>query len=144
MLPFENKVADYVERTENHVLYRATPIFEGNNLLATGVLLEGFSREDHGAGVCFNVFCYNSQPGIQINYANGESNPVQSAASNSNSTPETATPSTTYIGNKNSKKFHYPNCGSVSKMNEKNKVFLNCTRYEAIAQGYSPCGNCKP
>lgn len=73
MLPFENEVADYVKETNNHVMYRATPIFSGNNLLADGVLLEGYSVEDKGAGVMFCVFAYNVQPGITIDYATGES-----------------------------------------------------------------------
>lgn len=73
MLPFENMVADYVEETNNHVLYRVTPMFEGENLLASGVLMEAKSVEDDGAGILFNVYCYNVQPGISINYANGES-----------------------------------------------------------------------
>ena len=73
MLPFENQVAEYVEGTGNHVLYRVTPVFAGTNLLADGVLMEAFSVEDGGAGVCFCVFCYNVQPGIVIDYATGES-----------------------------------------------------------------------
>lgn len=73
MLPFENQVADYVEETNHHVLYRVTPIFEGNNLVAKGVQMEGFSVEDRGEGVCFNVFVYNAQPGIAIDYLTGES-----------------------------------------------------------------------
>ena len=73
MLPFENQVAEYVEGTGNHVLYRVTPVFTGTNLLADGVLMEAFSVEDGGAGVCFCVFCYNVQPGIVIDYATGGS-----------------------------------------------------------------------
>ena len=73
MLPFENLVAGYVEETGNHVLYRATPVFEGANLLASGVKLEAFSVEDGGEGICFNVYIYNVQPGISIDYATGES-----------------------------------------------------------------------
>lgn len=74
MLPFENMVADYINENENnHVLYRVTPIFEGENLLAKGVEIEAFSVEDKGEGVCFNVFIYNVQPGITINYKTGES-----------------------------------------------------------------------
>ena len=73
MLPFENMVADYVQETENHVLYRVTPIFEGDNLVATGVLMEGYSVEDEGEGICFCVFAYNAQPGIVIDYATGDS-----------------------------------------------------------------------
>lgn len=73
MLPFENMVADYVEETNNHVLYRVTPYYEGDNLLASGVLIEAKSVEDDGDGILFNVYCYNVQPGISINYANGDS-----------------------------------------------------------------------
>ena len=74
MLPFENKVADYIEENqENHVLYRVTPVFENDNLLAKGVEIEAYSVEDNGEGVCFNVFIYNVEPGININYATGES-----------------------------------------------------------------------
>ncbi len=73
MLPFEDMVAEYIIETGNHVMYRATPIFEGNNLLADGVLIEGWSVEDNGEGICFNVYAYNAQPGIIIDYATGES-----------------------------------------------------------------------
>lgn len=72
MLPFENMVADYIDETHNHVAYKVSPIYNGNNLLASGVQIEAYSIEDNGAGVCFNVYCYNVQPGITINYATGE------------------------------------------------------------------------
>lgn len=153
MLPFENMVADYVEETDNHVLYRVTPVFDGNNLLASGVLMEGLSMEDDGAGICFNVFCYNVQPGIKINYTNGNSElevkseettpPVVTTPKEEPQT-EPSAPTTTYIANKNTKKFHYPHCHSVDQMKEKNKQYLTCTRNEAVSQGYSPCGNCNP
>lgn len=73
MLPFENKVADYVEETDNHVLYRVTPVFEGKNLVASGVQIEAYSVEDKGKGICFNVYCYNVQPGVIIDYSDGSS-----------------------------------------------------------------------
>ena len=74
MLPFENMVAEYIANNENnHVLYRSTPIFEGTNLLASGVEMEAWSVEDSGKGICFNIYCYNVQPGIVIDYATGES-----------------------------------------------------------------------
>ena len=73
MLPFENAVADYVRRSDNHVLYRVTPVFSGNNLVATGVLMEAYSVEDRGEGVCFCVFVHNVQPGIEIDYRTGDS-----------------------------------------------------------------------
>ncbi len=74
MLPFENKIAEYIDNNEdNHVLYRVTPVYEGNNLLASGVQMEACSVEDNGEGICFNVYCYNVQPGIVFDYATGES-----------------------------------------------------------------------
>lgn len=73
MLPFENMVADYVKETGNHVLYRVTPVFDGNDLVAVGVQMEAFSVEDQGEGICYNVYVYNVQPGIEIDYATGES-----------------------------------------------------------------------
>ena len=72
MLPFENLVADYVKETDNHVLYRVTPAFQGTELVARGVQMEAYSVEDSGDGVCFNVFCYNVQPGVEIDYATGD------------------------------------------------------------------------
>lgn len=151
MLPFENMVADYVEETGNHVLYRVTPIFKDDNLLADGVLMEALSMEDNGSGICFNVYCYNVQPGIKINYATGESASEDGSAPYGSSATittdkHTNNPNTSsnYIANKNTKKFHYPNCGSVSQMKEKNKKYLSCTREEAINQGYDPCKNCCP
>ena len=72
MLPFENLIADYVKETENHVVYRVTPIYDGDNLVARGVQMEAYSVEDSGSGVCFNVYVYNSQPGVIIDYATGE------------------------------------------------------------------------
>ena len=149
MLLFENMVADYVKETKNHVLYRVTPIFEGDNLLASGVLMEGYSVEDNGAGICYNVYCYNVQPGIKINYATGDSAAEDGSAPYGSSAAVTKpteqnnnSANTTFIANKNTKKFHYPYCGSVKQMKDKNKKELNCSREEAIQQGYSPCGNC--
>lgn len=77
MLPFENMTADYVKETGNHVLYRVTPIYDGNDLIAKGVQMEACSVEDEGEGVCFNVFVYNVQPGVEIDYATGESRPAE-------------------------------------------------------------------
>lgn len=72
MKPFEDQVAQYIKNTNNHVLYRATPIFDGDNKVASGVQLEAYSVEDAGKGICFNVYCYNVQPGIDINYISGK------------------------------------------------------------------------
>lgn len=73
MLPYEEKVADYIDKTYNHVLYRVTPVYEGNNLIASGVQIEGWSVEDNGSGICFNVYISNIQPGIKIDYSTGNS-----------------------------------------------------------------------
>lgn len=159
MLPFENMVADYVKETNNHVLYRVTPIFEGSNLLANGVLMEAKSVEDNGDGILFNVFCYNVQPGITINYATGDSSenqainesgndsesvPVVNSSTDSNGTTDISNNVQTYVLNTNTKKFHYPTCSSVSRMSEKNKQTVSESRDDIISQGYSPCGNCNP
>ena len=159
MLPFENMVADYVKETGNHVLYRSTPVFDGNNLLASGVQLEGYSVEDNGSGICFNVFCYNVQPDISIDYATGDSTFVgivqeeipetEETTAQTEPAEETNPPSeqgveVTYILNTSSKKFHYPTCSSVDDMKEKNKQSFTGTRDEAIAQGYVPCKRCNP
>lgn len=72
MLPFENMVADYIDETDNHVLYRVTPVYNGTDLVAQGVQMEAWSVEDDGEGICFNVFCYNVEPGVEIDYATGE------------------------------------------------------------------------
>lgn len=136
MLPFENMVADYIQETGNHVLYRVTPIFEGDNLVASGVQMEAKSVEDDGEGICFNVYVYNIQPGIEIDYATGES----WTAASDDFTGEVAT----YILNTNNKKFHYEDCSSVSNMKDKNKQEYVGTREDLIKQGYEPCGNCSP
>ena len=77
MLPFENKVADYVKSTNNHVLYRVTPHFEGNNPIVSGVQIEAKSVEDNGKGIQFNVYCYNVQPRVKIDYATGENSLIE-------------------------------------------------------------------
>ena len=86
MLPFENMVADYVKETNNHVMYRVTPIFESSNLLASGVEIEAKSVEDDGEGILFNVYCYNVQPGVEIDYATGDSSFVATAATSQSKT----------------------------------------------------------
>ena len=139
MLPFENMVADYIKETNNHVLYRVTPVFVGNELVARGVLMEAWSVEDDGDGICFNVFVYNVQPGVIIDYATGASR----LEKEDTTTPEEK-PTCDYIANKNTKKFHYPTCSSVAKMSDKNKEYHTATREEMIEKGYSPCGTCKP
>ncbi len=140
MLPWENLVADYVEETGNHVLYRVTPYFIGDNLLASGVLLEAYSVEDDGAGVCFCIYGYNVQPGVLIDYATGESRLDESW-------PATESPGMDeydYVLNINTKKFHFPSCTSVRDMKDENKEYFSGDRKNLIQDGYSPCSRCKP
>ncbi|OUP52057.1 hypothetical protein B5F17_10435 [Butyricicoccus pullicaecorum] len=139
MLPFENLVADYVKETENHVLYRVTPIFEGDNLVASGVQMEAQSVEDKGEGVCFNVYVYNNQPGVTIDYATGDSWVSDEA-------PSDTSKESTYILNtsSSSKRFHNPDCSSVDSISPSNKKTYTGSRQELINQGYTPCGRCKP
>ena len=137
MLPFENMVADYIKETGYHVMYRVTPMFEGNNLLASGVLMEAYSVEDKGKGVCFCVYCYNVQPGILINYADGSSKaviPIEPAEQGS----------CAYILNTKSKRFHLPTCPGVTSMSQKNKQASQLTRESLLREGYRPCNTCDP
>ena len=156
MLPFENMVADYVHETDNHVLYRVTPIFDGDDLVASGVQMEAESVEDDGAGVCFNVYVYNVQPQITINYATGdnwESDTVEGDKDLSeydetdrleNPEGSWAEEEQTYILNVNSHKFHLPECSGAKDMKEQNKREFTGTRSELIEEGYEPCGSCNP
>ena len=138
MLPFENMVADYIKETSNHVLYRVTPIYEENCLVANGVQMEAMSVEDEGESICFNVYVYNVQPGIEINYKTGEST---LATTNANGT---STDKATYILNTNNKKFHKTDCSSVKDIKDKNRQDYTGSRDNLIQQGYDPCGRCKP
>lgn len=160
MLPFENMVADYIKETNNHVLYRVTPVFEGNNLVANGVLMEAMSVEDKGESIEYNVFCYNVQPGISIDYATGDSHADGNNVAESSSSAVTAAPaidktvsestasssesSETYILNTNSKKFHKLGCGSIAQMKDSNKKEFSGSRDELLSQGYDPCKRCNP
>ena len=162
-----------MKETDNHVLYRVTPIFTGDNLVADGVLMEGYSVEDEGDGICFCVYAYNVQPGITIDYATGDSwlssekgnsdsssggnsavsqsaadkRGTQQAAVQTESVKETSAPVSTgteYILNTNTKKFHYPSCSSVKQMKASNKKEYTGSRDDLIAQGYDPCKKCNP
>ena len=158
MLPFENMAADYVKETNHHVLYRVTPIFDGDNLVASGVLMEASSVEDHGDGVSYCVYCYNSQPGVSINYATGESqlsNNIPDSANTDTSVQESSAESTskldktesfseTYILNTSSKKFHRTDCSSISKISDSNKQSITAGREEILDMGYEPCKSCNP
>ena len=156
MLPYENMVADYIKETNNHVLYRVTPVFEGNNLVATGVQMEAKSVEDNGEGIEFNVFVYNVQPGITIDYATGNSalsgeeinstdSSNTSSASNNNSISSSNTPSsnnttsteeTIIRGNSKSKIYHCPGQRDYENMADSDYLVNFNSEEEAIAAGY--------
>lgn len=140
MLPFENLVADYIEETDYHVLYRVTPVFEGDNLVASGVQMEAESVEDEGEGVCYNVYVYNVQPGVEIDYATGESRESSDTAEEQS---ENASENT-YVLNTNSGKFHLPDCSGAADIKESNREEFTGSREELISMGYEPCKRCNP
>lgn len=169
MLPFENAVADYVDATGNHVLMAVTPVFEGSELVARGVHMIAESVEDGGEGVAFNVFCYNVQPGVVIDYGTGASMLEEDATplpdvSGAESAPDAASEGAgareasekgatgsdegkgvaEYVLNTNSRKFHLPSCSSVGQMSPKNREDVEDTRENLIANGYDPCKRCNP
>lgn len=135
MLPFENIVADYVNETGNHVLYRVTPIYNQENLVADGVLMEAQSVENDDLAFC--VYCYNVQPGIEIDYHTGDSKSSETEQPSKNSED-------LYVLNRNTKKFHRPDCSSVQDIKPKNKQEFSGNTEALIQQGYSPCKNCNP
>ena len=143
MLPFENMVADYIKETGNHVAYRITPIFEGRNLVCSGVQMEAYSIEDDGDGICFNVYCYNVQPGITINYATGDSSGPSSSTTTSPPSTEQNDSSNNPASNgtmvwipKTGSKYH--SRSGCSNMKNPSQV----TKQEAERQGYEPCKKC--
>ena len=147
MLPFENLVADYVNNTGNHVLYRVTPMFSGSNLVANGALIEAKSVEDNGGGILFNVYCYNVQPGVGINYENGDSwldGTTGSASSGSdssaaeNSAADSSNSETMVHITATGKKYHRAGCRTLKKSD------TEVTLDEAKSMGLSPCGICNP
>ncbi len=149
MLPFENMVADYIKETNNHVMYRVTPVFDGNNLVASGVQIEAFSVEDEGDGICFNVYCYNNQPGVEIDYSDGSSKLSSTTATVPETTKKPAQTESVqtqedYILNTNTKKFHNPGCRWVKQMKDSNKEEFSGSRADVINKGYSACGTCNP
>ena len=168
MLPFENMVADYVEETENHVMYRVTPIFNGVDLVAHGVLMEAYSVEDGGRGITFCIFAYNVQPGVTIDYftgvnvASGEPLPDvkpeeggendekpdeekgESNESDDGLPDGPLTGEITYVLNTSTKKFHKPSCYHAKNLTGENRKETDRSREEIVAAGYSACGTCKP
>ena len=150
MLPFEDEVAAYIKETDNHVMYRVTPVFEGDDLIASGVQMQAESVEDDGVGISFNVYVYNVQPYVVIDYKTGENwegdeiaEPEGKWADGTEAEPSD-TKEQMYILNKNTKKFHKPECSGAKKIKAKNKDEYTGSRQTLIDEGYEPCGNCHP
>lgn len=139
MLPFENMIADYVKETNRHVLYRVTPVYDGDHLVARGVQMEALSVEDKGAAICFNVYVYNNQPGVIIDYASGQSREEQEISSKHD---DSAT--NTYILNTKSKKFHSADCTQAKDINSSNKKSFKGSKDELINSGYTAGKCCNP
>ena len=137
MLPFENMVADYIKETGNHVLYRVIPVFEGDNLVADGVTMEAWSVEDEGEGICFYVYVYNVQPGVEIDYLTGESWLAEAVAGENEAI-------STYVVNTASGKFHDGTCTQADSIKSENKESFETTRSQMIAWSFEPAGCCKP
>lgn len=156
MLPFENMVADYIKDTGNHVMYRCTPVFAGNELVARGVHLEAYSVEDKGDGICFNVFIFNVQPGVKIDYLTGESSledestttPTPKPSVTPKPTPKPSPSSTaqaqSYVLNTKTHVFHYASCRHVSSIKDANRKNFTGSRDALISDGFKPCGSCHP
>lgn len=172
MLPFENMVADYIKETNNHVMYRVTPDFKGDNLVANGVLMEAYSVEDNGEGIKYCVYAFNSQPNITIDYATGSSSINKSAKKKVDShnvskpkpkpkpaskpkpqpapkpapkpKPQPQPQSQSYVVNTNTGKFHNPSCYTLKRMKPSNRMDFSGSRDDLINQGYSPCQKCNP
>lgn len=140
MLPFEEQVGDYVRETGNHVMYRVTPVFTGDHLVADGVQMEALSVEDGGEGVSYNVYVFNIQPGVEIDYATGESRET----GQQDTSEDGDGGGSSYVLNTNTMKFHLPDCGSIQKIQEENREDFTGDRQQLIERGYEPCGSCKP
>ena len=137
MLPFENMVADYIKETNNHVLYRVVPIFDGSNLVASGVTMEAYSVEDQGEGICFYVYVYNVQPGVVINYEDGTSFAEEVEVQDGEN-------AITYVVNTSSGKFHLESCSQSGSIKSENREAFTVPRSQMIAWNFTPAGCCKP
>lgn len=148
MLDFENEIAEYVKKTNNHVLYRVTPEFYEDNLLCNGVYMEAYSIEDNGEGVQFYVFARNIQPNIIIDYKTGDSwlnenhSNIEENTLKNNKNISNNEEKVDVIINLNTKKYHKSNCNSVLKISENNKETYNGTISWLNENGYEPCKNC--
>lgn len=145
MLEHENMIAEYVKDTGNHVLYRVTPTYTGDNLVADGVLMEAYSIEDKGEGVQFCIYAYNAQPGVTIDYLTGESclngEEIEIKVEKQYTANEEGI---VYILNTSTKKYHDETCKTGLKTKEENRETFNGTVEWLKDNGYEPCGLCKP
>ena len=144
MLDHENEVADYVKNTGNHVLYRVTPEYTGDNLVCDGLLMEAYSVEDNGTGVCFCIFVRNIQPGIAINYATGDSMLIgeEITSETQPSQSQYSAGDATYIVNRSTHKFHTEECTYAVKMSEENREEYNGDAQWLLDNGYEACSKC--
>lgn len=163
LFPFENGIYNYIKETGNHVILRLTPVYEGSNLLCSGVLIEEWSVEEQPAN--YNkttrqkAFVYNAEPNMTIDYLTGNAwandqekntmgvNSILYKAPGmipTKSSVEPSLPQISYVLNTNTKKFHYPYCASVDEIKASNRSDYTGTRDEVISMGFSPCGRCKP
>lgn len=134
MRPLEEETSHYIWSTGNHVLYMVEPVYKGDELVARGVHMMARSVEDNGAGVSFNVYCFNVMPGAEIDYNTGIVTTGEQAAQDAR----------LYIINKRSKVFHYPSCDGAKEISDHNREEVTATRLELTSQGYTPCGSCEP
>jgi DNA-entry nuclease len=162
MLPFEDQIEQYVESTGNHVMYRVTPCFAGEELVARGVHMQAVSVEDNGEGLSFNVFCYNVQPGIEIDYLTGDNRIAEGDASEqanndsqeqtseaiSENTADDRIVTVVLNTNKDRKRIHIPDTRCAKQIHEENYQEWTGTADElkkfAEENGYVPCGTCHP
>lgn len=146
MLPFENMIADYIKETDNHVLYKVEPIFKGDNLVASGVHMQGYSVEDEGEGISFNVYAYNVQPGVVIDYATGESKLGNLEEQEANTLPDneaneekelvTESSVAEVRGNSRSKVYHCIGQADYDEMGDSKNLVVFKSEQEAIDAGY--------
>ena len=146
MAKIEAAIADYVDRTGNHVMYRVTPNFRGNELVCRGIEIEAQSVEEES--VKFHLYIFNFQPGVSIDYRTGDNcaSPVSTEMppTRMGPPPDGGSEVRAYVINTNTKRFHLPDCHSVQEMKPKNRLDYTGTREELIEQKYKPCGECNP
>ena len=139
MLPCENRVAAYLRQEAKPVFYRVTPLYEGDSLVCSAVLIEALSAGDGGRGLCFSALCVNSEPGVAIDYATG-----YTTRADDWETGGTAAAARRYLLNTRTRKFHLPGCDDAASISARNRQERTCPRGELLAGGYVPCGKCRP